>query len=258
MEKDGSGIIMKAVVVEASPKRDGNSVTLVRELIKGLQVNSEAEVSELYLEDLDIEFCRGCWSCLKLGEPGCVIDDDMSWIYPKLNEADVIVLATPIYWWHINAQMKRFIDRLEGLLDGNGPNNLSGRTLVVVLTYIAEDPDGVYLAIQMFRSIAAWGGMELKVIRYNSTGGHVREAPKKLGEAYDLGYSLRDAGRGELTFPCLVDGCKGLFASTDALARHLASGAGPTHCDWRRRNGFEDLGMKNDDLWRGIAEKILG
>ena len=76
MEKDGSGILMKAVVVEASPKRDGNSVSLVKELIKGMQVNGEAEVSELYLKDLDIEFCRGGWSCLKLGEPGCVIDDE--------------------------------------------------------------------------------------------------------------------------------------------------------------------------------------
>ena len=72
--------LIKAVVVEASPKRDGNSVTLAKEFIKGLQVNSEAEVKELYLEDLDIKFCRGCWSCLKLGHPGCVIDDDMSWI----------------------------------------------------------------------------------------------------------------------------------------------------------------------------------
>jgi len=247
---------MKAVIVEASPKRDGNSVTLAKEFIKGLQESINSEITELFLEDLDIRFCRGCWSCLKLGEPGCVIDDDMTWIYPKLNEADVIVFATPIYWWHINAQMKKFIDRLEGLLDGNGPNNLSGKTLVLIITYNMEDPDGVYLAIQMFRSIAAWAGMDLKLVQYNATQSHVSEVPEKLVEAYELGCILRDFKRHELTVPCLVEGCKGMFSSTDALARHLASGAGLPHRDWRRRNGFKDLGMRNDELWRGIAEKI--
>lgn len=242
--------------MEASPKRDGNSVTLVNQLIHGLKTNEDAELTELYLEDLDIQFCRGCWSCLKLGEPGCVIEDDMTWIYPKLNEADVIVLATPIYWWHINAQMKKFIDRFEGLLDGNGPNNLCGRTLVVILTYVAEDPDGVYLAIQMFKSIAGWAGMDLKVLQYNSDKGHVNTAPEKLEEAYELGKILRDVERKELTVPCLVEGCKGMFSSREALARHLASGAGVSHREWRRINGFTDLGMRTDELWMGIAEKI--
>ena len=79
---------MKAVIVEASPKRDGNSVTLAKEFIKGLRENDRAEVTELYLGDMDIKLCKGCWSCLKMGEPGCVIEDDMVTVYPKLNEAD--------------------------------------------------------------------------------------------------------------------------------------------------------------------------
>jgi multimeric flavodoxin WrbA len=248
---------MKAVIVEASPRKDGNSITLAKQFIKGLKENKNTDVTELYLEELDIKFCRGCWSCLKHGHPGCIIEDDMAWIYPKLNEADIILLATPIYWWHINAQMKKFIDRLEGLLDGNGPNNLSGRTLVVILTYVAEDPDGVYLAIQMFKSIAGWAGMDLKVVKYNSAGGHVKDVSVKMDEVYKLGVSMSATERHALTLPCLVEGCKGMFSSTDALARHLASGAGESHRDWRRCNGFEDLGMRTDELWRSIAKKIL-
>jgi len=247
---------MKAVIVEASPRRDGNSVTLARELMRGLHENPNGEITELYLPDLDIKFCRGCWSCLKLGEPGCVIDDDMTWIYPRLNEADVIVFATPIYWWHINAQMKKFIDRLEGLLDGNGPNNLSGKTLVLVLTYNMEDPDGVYLAIQMFRSIAGWAGLDLIVLKFNSSENHVSEATEKLTEAYELGLKLSDFKRHELPIPCPIDGCKGRFNSIDALAKHLASGAGLPHRNWRKENGFEDLGFRTDELWMGILEKL--
>jgi multimeric flavodoxin WrbA len=247
---------MKALIVEASPKRDGNSVTISKHFIKGLMENPEAEITELYLPDLNIEFCMGCWSCLKLSEPGCVIEDDMTWIYPELNKADLIVLATPIYWWHINAQMKKFIDRFEGFLDGNGPNNLSGRTLVVILTYVAEDPDGIYLVIQMFKSIAGWAGIDLKVLQYNSDNGHVNTVQEKLKEAYELGKELSHTGRRELFAPCLVEGCKGVFSSTEALARHLASGAGVTHREWRLVNGFKDLGMRTDELWMGIAEKI--
>ena len=247
---------MKAVIVEASPKRDGNSVTLAKEFIRGLSENQMAEITELYLDDLDIKFCRGCWSCIKRGEPGCVIDDDMTWIYPKLNDADVIVFATPIYWWHINAQMKKFIDRLEGLLDGNGPNNLSGKELILIITYNMEDPDGVYLAIQMFRSISGWAGLGLKVLKYNASENHVIKVPEKLSEAYELGRSLSSFKRRELNIPCPVKGCKGRFSSMDALAKHLASGAGLDHRRWRRQNGFEDLGFRTDELWKGISKKL--
>jgi len=247
---------MKTLVVEASPRRAGNSITLARSLINGLRDAGETEITELFLDEMDIRYCRGCWSCLKLGEPGCVMDDDMKLIYPRLKEADLLVFATPIYWWTISGRMKTFMDRLEGLLDGNGPNNLSGKTLVLILTYVAEDPDGVYLAIRMYRSIAAWAGMTLHVIRYNSASGHVNECPGKLEEAYSLGRSLAGCETPELTVPCPIQGCKGRFASTDALARHLASGAGPTHRGWRRLNGFLDLGMEGDDHWKDILRHI--
>ena len=247
---------MKAVIVEASPKREGNSVTLAREFIRGLNENPDAMVTELYLDGLDIQFCRGCWSCLKMGEPGCVIDDDMTWIYPKLYEADVLVFATPIYWWHINAQMKKFIDRFEGLLDGNGPNNLSGKTLVLLVSYNMEDPDGVYLALQMFRSIAGWAGLDLIVLKYCAFEKHVRDSPEKLSEAYELGKRLSGFKCHELVVPCPIEGCKGKFSTVDALARHLASGAGPSHRAWRMENGFSDLGFRTDELWMGIREKL--
>lgn len=247
---------MKTLVVEASPRRDGNSITLARSLIRGLRDAGETEIRELFLNEMDIRHCNGCWSCLKLGEPGCVIDDDMISVYPLLIEADLQVFATPIYWWTICGQMKTFMDRLEGFLDGNGPNNFSGKTLVLIVTYVAEDPDGVALAIRMYRSIAAWAGMSLHVVNYNSISSHVNESPGKMDEAYRLGKSLAGYEVPELTVPCPIQGCKGRFASTEALARHLASGAGPTHREWRRVNGFRDLGLAGDDHWREILTYI--
>ena len=101
---------MKAVIVEASPRRDGSSVTIARSFIRGLRDGGEADITELFLNDMDVKPCIGCWKCMEMREPGCVIDDDMVGVYPLLRAADLIVFATPIYWWHIAGQMKVFLD----------------------------------------------------------------------------------------------------------------------------------------------------
>ena len=108
----------------------------------------------------------------------------------------------------------------------------------------------------MFKSISGWAGLELKVLKYNASENHVLEAPEKLSEAYELGRSLSSYKRHELLFPCIVDGCKGRFSSIDALARHLASGADTSHREWRGRNGFDNLGLRTDELWMGIAKML--
>jgi NAD(P)H-dependent FMN reductase len=244
---------VRAVVVEASPRRDGSSVTLARSFIEGLREGGEAEVAELFLNDMDVRPCIGCWKCLEMREPGCVIEDDMARVYPLLRAADLIVFATPIYWWHIAGQMKVFLDRLEGLLAGGGLNNLSGKALVLILTHLTEDPDGVGLAVRMFRSIAGWAGMSLDVVRYCSDVGHVSGSGEKLEEARRLGRSYAGWSARELTLRCTVEGCRGTFPSVDSLARHMAAGAGLNHRAWRREHGLEDRGMVDDGLWKRIA-----
>ena len=207
---------MKTVVVEASPRRDGSSVTLARSFVKGLREGGEAQVTEIFLRNMDVKPCIGCWKCLEMQEPGCVIEDDMAEVYPMLRAADVIVFATPIYWWHLAGQMKVFLDRLEGLLAGGGLNNLSGKALVLILTHLVEDPDGVELVVRMFRSITGWAGMKLDVIKYCSEGGHVSGSGEKLEEANQLGRSYSGWRNQELTVRCTVEGCKGMFPSVDS------------------------------------------
>lgn len=247
---------MKAVVVEASPRREGSSVTLARSFIKGLREGGETEVTELFLRNMDVKPCIGCWKCLEMEEPGCVIEDDMAEVYPLLRAADLIVFATPIYWWHLAGQMKVFLDRLEGILAGGGLNNLSGKGLVLILTHLVEDPDGVDLVVRMFRSITGWAGMSLEVIRYCSEGGHVSGSGDKLEEAYQLGRSYVGLRSRELNVRCNVEGCKGMFESIDSLARHMTAAAGLAHRAWRREHGFEDRGMADDEQWKQIARKL--
>jgi len=247
---------MKTLVVEASPRREGSSTTIARSFMRGLRDGGETQIREYFLNDMDVRPCLGCWKCLEMSEPGCVIDDDMNEVYPELMEADLIVFATPIYWWHIAGQMKIFLDRMEGLLAGNGPNNLSGKALVLIVTHLVEDPDGVELAIRMFRSITGWAGMSLDVIRYCSVEGHVSECEEKLDEAYRLGRSYAGWEAPELTVKCMVENCVGMFSSVESLARHLASGAGLNHRAWRSEHGLQDRGMADDELWTQIASML--
>jgi len=247
---------LKTLVVEASPRREGNSVTLVRSFVRGLRDGGETEIVEYFLNDMHVKPCLGCWKCLEMSEPGCVIDDDMNHAYPELMEADLVVFATPIYWWHIAGQMKIFLDRMEGLLAGNGPNNLSGKALILILTHLVEDPDGVELAIRTFRSITGWAGMKLEVLRYCSVEGHVSGCQEKLDEAYRLGGAYAGWERPELKIKCRVDDCKGMFSSIEFLARHLAAAAGLSHRTWRSDHGLQDLGMADDSLWTQIASML--
>jgi multimeric flavodoxin WrbA len=98
----------KVLVLSASPRRGGNSDLLCDEFIKGAQeAGSQAE--KVFLKDKKINYCTGCGTCSKA--KSCSQKDDMSEILEKMVNADVIVMATPVYFYTMNGQMKTLIDR---------------------------------------------------------------------------------------------------------------------------------------------------
>lgn len=103
---------MKVLGIAGSPRRGGNTNLLLTEVLRG--ANSEgADVQSIFLNDLCITPCQHCDSCLEAGE--CKIDDDMQLVYMKLNEADRIVVASPIHFMGVTAQTKTMIDRCQSL-----------------------------------------------------------------------------------------------------------------------------------------------
>jgi len=129
----------KVLIVLGSPRKKGNSATLAAELEKGvIAKGNEAEV--VYLHDLGIEACRGCDYCKK-ADNGCVIDDNMQKLYPKIIDADSIVFATPVYWFSMSAQLKLFMDRCYALFK-DGTQVFKGKKVAVVMTYADEDVFG--------------------------------------------------------------------------------------------------------------------
>ena len=102
---------MKVLALEGSPRR-GNSSMLLDWVLEGVREGG-GEVTRLRVVELDIRPCTGCDSCLSTGE--CILVDDMAWLVERVMESWHLVLASPVYFYHLPAQLKAFIDRLQPL-----------------------------------------------------------------------------------------------------------------------------------------------
>lgn len=101
---------MKMLGVAGSPRRGGNTDVLLAEMLAGAE-SKGAETKTIRLNDMTIAPCQHCDACLKKGE--CKIQDDMQSVYRDFEEADVIVLASPIQFMGITAPMKAMMDRFQ-------------------------------------------------------------------------------------------------------------------------------------------------
>lgn len=116
------------LIISASPRKGGNSDTLCDQFMKGA---SEAghKVEKLRLAELEIDYCSACYACKKVGY--CIKQDDMVQVIEKMRAADVIVLATPVYFFTMNAQMKTMIDRT---LSGTQKPGLENKDFYLIAT----------------------------------------------------------------------------------------------------------------------------
>jgi len=103
---------LKVLGIAGSPRRGGNTDRLLAEVMKGA-TSRGAEVKTIILNDLAISPCQHCDACLEAGM--CKIEDDMQMVYRELEAADRIVLASPIQFMGVTAQMKAMIDRCQAL-----------------------------------------------------------------------------------------------------------------------------------------------
>ncbi len=103
---------MKVLGIVGSPRRGGNTGLLLAEVMKGA-ASKGAEVKTIILSDLNIDPCQHCDTCLLKGK--CKIQDDMQMVYRELEQADRIVLASPLHFMSVTAQMKAMIDRCQAL-----------------------------------------------------------------------------------------------------------------------------------------------
>jgi multimeric flavodoxin WrbA len=185
---------MKVLGIFGSPRKGGNSDTLLEEALKGA-LSVGAEVSSIRCCELNITGCHECGGCDKTGK--CVVDDDMQSVYPQLLEADAIILASPIFFYGIPAQAKAVIDRCQAMwckrllekpderrkiYDGGrgylicvgatkGKNLFDGSELVAKYWYDALD-------------MSYEGGVLIKAVEGK---GDILKHPDAMQQAFDLG-----------------------------------------------------------------------
>lgn len=102
----------KVLIITTSLRPGSNSELLAQEFARGAE-SAGHQVELLSLVGKQIAFCRGCLACQKLGR--CVMTDDAQTIADKVKEAEVVVFATPVYYYGMSGQMKTLLDRMNCL-----------------------------------------------------------------------------------------------------------------------------------------------
>ncbi len=182
----------KIVIVFGSPRKEGNSTTLAKQVAAGAQANG-AKVETFYLHDMDISPCTACNTCQKDTSADCAIDDTMRSLYPKLRSADALVISSPIYWFTVSAQTKLFMDRCYALGGPDG-NALRGKQIGILLTYAGPDSfsSGAVNALRTFQDGFKYIESEIAGMLYGSAckAGEIRNNKELMQKAYELGKKL--------------------------------------------------------------------
>ena len=130
---------MKIVGLVGSPRKGGNVDTLLQKAMDGAKAQG-AETALFYLNDLNLHGCQGCYGCKKDGK--CVVKDDMQQIYAAINEADAVIIGSPIYFGRISAQLAPVMDRFFAYLTLEFASRLAkGKKYGLAFAYAAPSAD---------------------------------------------------------------------------------------------------------------------
>lgn len=190
---------MKVIGIVGSRRKKGNTSILVKEALRAFE-EKKFEIELIYLSDYDYKDCCGCEGCKDTYK--CVVKDDMQKLYPKILEADAMIIGSPTYFYNMTADMKAFLDRLycyeifdeEDRSVWMGLNEALGWKYASVIAVCEQnnENDMGYTAISMEKTLAALGYRVVdvvKVLRLVSAG-EAKNDEEAMGNAYKSGKKL--------------------------------------------------------------------
>lgn len=177
------------VVLNGSPRRNGNTSALVKAFTQGAE-SVGAVVTEFFLDGMNIHGCKGCFGGHSSRPCPCVQRDDMEQIYPAVRDCDVVVLASPLYYWNLSGQLRTAMDRLFALEENDG-NLLRGHDRSCALLMAAEGHgfDDVLRYYHHLMDHLRWKSLGHVLAGGNGEAGDIR-GKQELQQAYDLGACL--------------------------------------------------------------------
>lgn len=177
----------KVIILNGSPRRNGNTAGLVKAFTEGAQSMGH-EVTEFFLDGMDINGCKGCLGGKGKEEHPCTQRDDMDKIYPVMKEAEVVIFASPLYYWTLSGQLRTAIDRLFAIEEGGG-GYLGGHGRSCALLMAAEG-DG-------FANVAGYFDFLMEKLHWNNLGHVLASGCTLVGdiEGKEILKQARELGR---------------------------------------------------------------
>jgi len=188
---------LKVLGIMGSPRIKGNTDLLLEEALKGAK-SQGAEVEKIVVDKLNISPCQEYLGCFKDGN--CVIRDNMDEIYPKLLGADVVIIASPMFFYGVSSQAKALIDRCQALwarkhiLKQSLPNGgRKGAFIAVGATKGKRLFEGAILTVKYFFEAIGVEYADEILIRGVDARGEIKEHPIALSDAFEMGKRLVQA-----------------------------------------------------------------
>lgn len=173
----------KLTVLCGSPRKNGNTDLLVKAFVEGAELHHDVKV--FAVSDMKVNPCIGCNSCFKREDGSCFQQDDMLKVYERLMETEILVIASPVYFYGISSQLKAVVDRFHTPMR----NSFPVRKMALILAGAAELPglfDPILLQYKMtldFFGVEDGGHVLVRGVKEK---GDVRNTDK-LDEARELG-----------------------------------------------------------------------
>lgn len=184
----------KIIAIYGSPRRRGNTATLLKKAIEGAR-DSGADVEEIVLRDLKISPCLEIYGCLQAGE--CAIKDDFQMVRDKIMRAQGLILASPVFFYAVSSHTKMLMDRFQSLwvkkywVDKTPreqqTNNRKGLFISVGATKGKKLFDGMLLSIRYFFDVLDMELWKALLYRQLDSQDDVLKHPEYLEEAYAVG-----------------------------------------------------------------------
>ena len=189
--------MVKIIAIYGSPRRDGNSATLLKRAVEGARQQG-AEVEEIFLRDYKISPCLEIYACTKAGE--CAIRDDFPEILSKIEASAGIMLASPIFFYTVSAHTKIFMDRCQSLwvrkywienqVHGKAPEIRKGLFISVGATGGKKLFDGALLTVKYFFDVLSTGLWKTVLCRGVDRKGEIDRREDYLQESFEAGRDL--------------------------------------------------------------------
>ncbi|MFH1413399.1 MAG: flavodoxin family protein [Candidatus Omnitrophota bacterium] len=166
----------KIIVLSASPVRNGNTALLVRWFTQGVRSKgARIKIVDLARLKYKVNGCTSCLGCQRSDKFRCVIDDQATPIIASLADKDIVVFATPVYFFGPSAQLKLFLDRMYSLVKLNHKagiqNVLKNKKLVLIASAAGSLESGLGLLEKTFSTIAAVTRMKFSSLLVPKAGG---------------------------------------------------------------------------------------